>query len=149
MPVHFSVYVTVFDPIPKQVKEKLLQLAKTTKPAHDETDIGLIYLDTKEMQEIFSPYIKKHFSKELKFRRAWVHWMKKGGSRPKHHHSHWTYLYYLDIPKGDSGTLLFEDEQLQPVEGVHVMFPKNVKHSITPNNTDVTRWAFAAEAVPI
>lgn len=142
-------YNAVFDPIPKQVKEKLLALAKNTKPAHEETDIGLIYLHAGEMQEIFTPYIKKHFSKELKFQRAWVHWMKKGGSRPIHHHSHWTYLYYLDIPPGDSGTLLFEDEELQPVEGTHVIFPKNIKHSITPNNTDVTRWAFAAEAVPI
>ncbi len=142
-------YETAFDPIPIKTKEKILQIAKCTKPIHDETDIGLIYLDVSEMHEIFAPYMKKHFEKDLKFQRAWVHWMKKGGSRPKHHHGHWTYLYYLDIPEGDSGTLVFDDDEFQPVEGTHLMFPKNTKHSITPNNTDVTRWAFAAEAVPI
>lgn len=142
-------YEAVFDPIPIKDKEKILHMGKTIKPAHDETDIGLIYLDVDEMREIFAPYIKKHFDKELKFHRAWIHWMKKGGSRPRHHHSHWTYLYYLDIPKGDSGTLVFDDEEFQPKEGTHVMFPKNTKHSITPNNTNVIRWAFAAETVPI
>lgn len=149
MSVHFDMYETAFDPIPKKVKEEILEMARTIKPAHDATEIGLIYLDNQRMLEIFSPYMEKHFDRKLKFQRSWVHWMKKGGSRPKHQHSHWTYLYYLDIPKGDSGTLLFEDGEFQPVEGTHVMFPKDTKHSITPNHTDVTRWAFAAEAVPI
>ena len=142
-------YESHFDPIPEETKQYLLKLSRDITPVFDTGDIGLVYLDKDEMMKIFGPYMIKHFKKEKKFTRAWTHWMKDGGSRPRHQHSSWTYLYYLDIPKGDSGTLVFDDGKLQPIEGTHVMFPRKTYHSITPNNTKKTRWAFAAEAVPI
>ena len=143
-------YESVCDPLAEEVKEELLQLAETTPPSYQEADIGLTYLDADKMLEIFAPYMKKHFGKEMKFERAWVHWMKEGGSRPRHQHSTWTYLYYLHIPEGDSGHIVFDrNEIIYPIEGTHIMFPGKTYHSITPNNTKQTRWAFAAEAVPI
>ena len=142
-------YESHFDPLPKKEKKRLLELADITKPIYDTGDIGLIYLDKHEMLEIFGPYIKKHFGKDVKFERCWVHWMMDGGNRPRHQHSHWTYLYYLDIPEGDCGSLFVDGETIPPIEGTHIMFPNKTYHSITPNNTKKTRWAFAAECVLI
>lgn len=140
-------YESQFELIPKQTKQNILELAKITKPATDEGDIGLIYLDKEKLQNIFKPIIKKLFEKDVNFARCWVHWMKDGGSRPRHQHSSWTYLYYLDIPEGDAGNLLIDGEIVEPVEGTHIMFPGKTFHSITPNNTEKTRWAFAAECI--
>ncbi len=136
-----------YDPLPEEIKQELLTLSKTTKPIYDIGTVGLIYLDKKRMEEIFAPYMKKHFNKEGTFERAWIHWMKDGGNRDRHQHSAWTYLYYLDIPKGDAGMLLVDGMMIEPVEGTHIMFPNKTYHSITSNNTKQTRWAFAAECV--
>ena len=138
-----------YDPLPKEVKKQLLELSGNTIPVFDQKDIGLIYLDNDEMLKIFLPYIKKYFNKDVKFERAWTHWTKDGGSRPKHQHSHWTYLYYLDIPPGDCGNLIVDGQVIPPIEGTHIMFPNKTYHSITPNNTKQTRWAFAAEFILI
>ena len=134
-----------FDPIPQELKEEILRTAVNTKPVHDEVEIGLIYLDKDRMLEIFGPYIEKYFGKKVTFLRSWVHWMNKGGARQSHHHSHLTFLYYLDIPPGDVGSMIIEGQVIKPIEGTHIMFPKNVKHSITANATEKSRWAFAAE----
>ncbi len=134
-----------YDPLPEKTKEMILELCRHVKPVYDAGDIGLIYLDKEKMETIFTPYIKKYFNKTVKFERCWTHWMKDGGSRPKHQHGFWTYLYYLDIPTGDSGNLLIDELVVKPIEGTHIMFPNKTYHSITPNNTDSTRWAFAAE----
>jgi len=75
--------------------------------------------------------------------------MKEGGGRPRHQHTAWTYLYYLEIPEGDSGSLQIDGQTIPPTEGTHIMFPGKTYHTITPNNTKNTRWAFAAECVPI
>ncbi|KKM66486.1 hypothetical protein LCGC14_1480660 [marine sediment metagenome] len=136
-----------FDPISDDTKQELLGLAKVTKPIYDVGDVGLIYLDSKRMEEIFTPYIKKYFNKDVTFHRAWIHWMRDGGNRNRHQHSHWTYLYYLDIPEGDAGSLIVEGITVKPIQGTHIMFPKKTYHSITPNNSKQTRWAFAAECV--
>ena len=136
-----------FDPLPENIKEELMELSKVVKPIYDVGDVGLIYLDNKRMEEIFTPYMKKYFDKEGTFKRAWIHWMKNGGSRARHQHGHWTYLYYLEIPEGDAGSLLVDGQVVKPIQGTHIMFPKQTYHSITPNNTKKTRWAFAAECV--
>jgi hypothetical protein len=136
-----------YDPLPGEIKQELLGLSKVVKPIYDIGTVGLIYLDKKRMQEIFSPYMKKHFDKQGVFERAWIHWMRDGGSRDKHQHSLWTYLYYLDIPEGDIGNLVIDGDTIKPVEGTHIMFPNKTYHSITPNKTPQTRWAFAAECV--
>ena len=140
-------YESFHELIPKETKQNLLEMAKIIKPVTDEGDIGLLYLDKDNLLKTFGPYIKKHFGKDIKFERCWLHWMKDGGSRPRHQHSAWTYLYYLDIPEGDAGNLLIDGEIVEPVEGTHIMFPGKTYHSITPNNTDKTRWAFAAECI--
>jgi len=140
-------YESHFDLIPKQTKQNLLEMAKIIKPASDSGDIGLIYLDKEKLLKIFEPYMKKLFGVEKRFERCWLHWMKDGGQRPRHQHSAWTYLYYLDIPEGDAGNLLIDGEIVTPIEGTHIMFPGKTYHSITPNNTKKTRWAFAAECI--
>ena len=142
-------YESHHDPIPEKTKKKILALAAKRTAATNEGDIGLIYLDREEMFEIFGPYIKKLFDKDMRFERSWVHWMKDGGSRPRHQHSAWTYLYYLDIPDGECGNIVFDDDELKPIEGTHIMFPAKTYHSINPNNTHHTRWAFSAECIPV
>ena len=136
-----------FELLNDKEKKKIMELAIITKPIYDVGNIGLIYLDNNAMLDIFSPYIKKHFDKNVTFKRAWVHWMKDGGSRPRHQHSNWTYLYYLDIPDGDAGNLIIDGQIIEPIEGNHIMFPNKTYHSITSNNTKKTRWAFAAECL--
>ena len=143
----FPMLESHFEPLGDKEKKKLLELATTTKPDYDAGDVGLIYLDNDEMLDVFGSYIKKHFDKNVRFERAWVHWMKDGGSRKRHQHSNWTYLYYLDIPEGDAGNLLIDGVIVEPIEGTHIMFPNKTYHSITPNNTKQTRWAFAAECL--
>ena len=143
----FPMLESHFEPLGDKEKKKVMDLAIITKPSYDVGNIGLIYLDNNAMLEIFSPYIKKYFDKNVTFKRAMVHWTKDGGSRPKHQHSHWTYLYYLDIPPGDCGNLIVDGQVIPPIEGTHIMFPNKTYHSITPNNTKQTRWAFAAECV--
>jgi len=142
-------YESHFELIPKATKQNLLEMAKIIKPVFDAGDIGLIYLDKEDLLKIFAPYIKRLFGMEKRFARCWLHWMKDGGSRPRHQHSAWTYLYYLDIPEGDAGSLQVDGKTIPPVEGTHIMFPNKTYHSITPNKTKQTRWAFAAECVPI
>ncbi len=137
-------YESKYDPIPEYTKQMILELAA---PKMESKNIGLIYLDKVKMTTLFAPYIKKHFGNDMRFDKAWVHFMRTGGERPRHHHNGWTYLYYLEIPDGDSGSLLFDDHTIKPVEGTHIIFPKDTKHSISPNKTGKIRWAFAANCV--
>ena len=127
------------------MKQKLLRFLEAKK---QHNNIGLYYLDVAEFEEIFVPVMEKAFGKTIRFQRVWGHFMDKGGERPWHKHSAETFLYYLQIPDGDCGHFVCEQEEIIPKEGdLYIMEPK-LNHKITPNKTDKTRWAIAAEVIP-
>ena len=117
------------------------------EPKLSHTDIGIIYLDVAELEEIFIPIIEDVIGEKWRFSRVWGHFMKKGGSRPWHTHSTPSFLYYLSIPEGKCGYLSYNGLELKPKEGTLVLFPRRLNHKITENETDEVRWAIAAELI--
>ena len=127
-------------------KKELLALLKSRKEAGCE--IGLYYLDTTELEEIFLPVLEKEFDLHTRFERVWGHFMDKGGERPWHKHSRVTMLYYLEIPEGDCGNFVYSEGIIIPKENDLYIFPAKLNHKITQNMTHQTRWAIASESIP-
>jgi len=136
--------VIIPEPIHLKIKSKFLPYFEHRIT----TDlIGLFELDNTELEEIFIPLIDKYISEGWRFMRVWGHYMKNGADRPDHAHDCTTMIYYLSIPAGDCGTLVMGKTPYPPVEGTLTVMEPGVHHLITPNNTDETRWAIAAEMI--
>ena len=129
----------------KKMKIEKQELLKYLNKIKANTKIGLYELDVTEWESIFLPILKDQFDMDTRFVRIWAHYMDNGGDRPNHKHSSVTMLYYLEIPDGDVGKFVYEGGEIIPKAGDLYIFPENLEHKITPNNTNKTRWALASE----
>ena len=137
---------TTFELEPKLREELLVYLNNCKNKGFN---IGLYHLDVTDMEAIFLPILEKEFGLKVRFERIWGHFTTKGGSRPFHNHTETTMVYYLDIPEGDVGSLVYEGAgEIIPKTGDLYIFPPRLRHKITPNNTDKTRWAIASNCSP-
>ena len=136
---------TTFELDPEVRKELLVYLNNCKNKGFN---IGLYHLDITDMEAIFLPVLEKEFNFKTRFDRIWGHFMDKGGERPFHNHTESTMLYYLDIPEGDVGKFVYEGGEIIPKTNDLYIFPPRLRHKITPNNTDKTRWAIASNCSP-
>ena len=126
-----------------ETREKLLVYLNNCK--NKGFNIGLYQLDITDMEAIFLPVLEKEFGLVTRFDRVWGHFTTKGGERPFHNHAETTMVYYLDIPEGDVGMLVYEGAgEIIPKTGDLYIFPPRLRHKITANKTDKTRWAIAS-----
>ena len=136
--------LTVFYKIPErqEIIDLLTQRMKDNFP--DEQLIGLIYLNTDDMQKIFQP-IFKMLDRNFKITRIWGHFMRKGAIRNSHlHDAQFTGIYYLKIPE-ESAILFIGNEPLAPIEGDFIVIPKMTDHSISEHRNEDVRLAIGMD----
>jgi len=135
---------SVFYDIPEkeEIVKLLLQRMKDNFP--DEQLIGLIYLNTDDMQKVFQP-IFDMLQRKFKITRVWGHFMRRGAVRNSHlHDAQFTGIYYLKVP-GDSAILLIGDEPVDPLEGDFIVIPQMTDHSISEHRSDEVRLAIGMD----
>jgi len=135
----------VFYEIPEkqELVKLLLQRMKDNFP--DEQLIGLIYLNTDDMQKAFQP-IFNMLNKNFIITRVWGHFMRRGAVRLSHlHDAQFTGIYYLQIPSEDPAMLFIGDEPFAPVEGDFIVIPSMTDHSISEHRNDEVRLALGMD----
>ena len=84
----------------------------------------------------------------LKLKEFWINVNKPGDSNAAHTHHDITPpvsppgisgVFYIRIPEGDAGDILFGHERVQPYENLLILFPSDMVHMVYPNNTDNDR----------
>jgi hypothetical protein len=115
----------------------------------------LFYHIPLELKELFDTVdhnvdlISGHYpSTILKLKEFWINVNKSGDSNAPHTHHDITPpvsspgisgVFYIRIPEGDAGDILFGHERVQPYENLLILFPSDMVHMVYPNNTDNDR----------
>jgi len=109
-------------------------------------------------------YLNKVMFTELKLKKLWINFMKKGEFNPIHHHGgDISFVIYLDVPEkineeqimstdknGGPGAIYFiygdpannwscNLQKFRPKTGDIFIFPANLGHTVAPFRSDVTR----------
>ena len=133
-----------YDPLEEYQKNYLMDILE---PKITENTTELIYLNTELLEEFFLKKIKNAFDVDYHFARVWAHYTKLGGDRPEHFHCNDTFLYYLSIPPGECGNLVYNGIEVEPKEGMMYIIEAGTFHSVKPNHSKGVRWAIAAECI--
>tara|TARA_R100000329_G_C7542364_1_gene191519 strand:+ start:75 stop:599 length:525 start_codon:yes stop_codon:yes gene_type:complete len=118
-----------------------LQTPFSYKPLLDLKEFQLVveYVESIILSTKKIPWISKDNRWSLDLLTWWAMIYNHGSFQAAHHHdpAHWSFVYYVNTPKGSS-PFIFEEsnKKIKPKEGDVILFPAWINHRVPPNKCE-------------